>query len=99
MTSEAEAEVSLADIEAGEDEARERGYRGVADPRDREDYALTSGPDGPSTLETTLDAKRADLDAQQAEFDDEGKQDTAPPKTHTRKSSGSSSSASTSKES
>ena len=49
-------------------EAEEKGYRGETPPYDRDAYTLRTGPDSPSTLEATLDAKRAELDAQLDEF-------------------------------
>lgn len=60
-----------AHVEALEDEAaeaEEKGYRGETPPYDRDAYTLRSGPESPSTLEATLDAKRAELDAQLDEF-------------------------------
>lgn len=49
-------------------EAEEKGYRGETLDYDRDAYTLRTGPDSPSTLEATLDAKRAELDAQLDEF-------------------------------
>jgi hypothetical protein len=63
-----EAQAATAAEPESVEEVEARGYRGQADERDRSEYALTTGPDSPSALETTLDAKRADAAAQLDEF-------------------------------
>lgn len=50
------------------EEVEARGYVGQADERDRDEYALTTGPDSPDTLQATLEAKRAEIDAQLEEL-------------------------------
>lgn len=55
------------------EEAEARGFRGQADERDRSEYALTTGPDSPDTLQATLEAKRADIDAQLDELAERAK--------------------------
>jgi hypothetical protein len=46
------------------EETAARGFVGVADERDRDEYALTTGPDSPSAAQATLEAKLADIQAQ-----------------------------------
>ena len=60
---EGDAAAAAAESESVE-EAEAKGYRGQADERDRDEYALTSGPESPSALETTLAGKKAEVDAQ-----------------------------------
>ena len=50
------------------EEAQAKGYFGEADPRDRNEYALTSGPESPSALDATLEAKKAEIEAQTEEL-------------------------------
>lgn len=64
----AETEAMVADMEEEAAEAEEKGYRGETPDYDRDAYTLRTGPDSPSSLEATLDAKRADIDAQLDEF-------------------------------
>jgi hypothetical protein len=66
-----EADAAASAAEAAE-EAEARGYVGDADPRDRDEYALTSGPDSPG-LEAQLEAKKAEIDAQLEEFKERAK--------------------------
>lgn len=61
------------DVEAVEQEAQEKGYYGETPDYDRDAYTLQTGPESPSTLEATLAAKRADLDAQFNEFKESAK--------------------------
>jgi hypothetical protein len=65
-TANADAQVEAMEEEAAEAEAK--GYRGDGPEYDRDAYTLRTGPDSPSALEATLDAKRAELDAQLDEF-------------------------------
>lgn len=62
--SEAEAANAAETVE----EVEAKGFFGEADPRDRNEYALTTGPESPSALEATLDAKKAELEAQTEEL-------------------------------
>jgi hypothetical protein len=59
-----DGEAATADPVESAEEAEAQGYRGTADARDRDEYALTSGPESPSALESALEAKRAEVDAQ-----------------------------------
>jgi hypothetical protein len=59
-----DGEAATADPVEAVEEDEARGYRGQADERDRDEYALTSGPESPSALESALEAKRAEVDAQ-----------------------------------
>ena len=61
--SEAEG-ASLADVTKTVEEAEAQGFVGEADPRDRDEYALTSGPESPTALEASIEAKKAELEAQ-----------------------------------
>ena len=63
---------SVEDVEAVVEEAEAQGYRGTADERDRDEYALTSGPESPSALEARLGAAKAEVDAQLDELKERG---------------------------
>lgn len=58
-----EAEAASA-AESAIEEAQAKGFFGEADPRDRDEYALTSGPESPSALEASLAAKQSEIEAQ-----------------------------------
>jgi uncharacterized protein involved in exopolysaccharide biosynthesis len=54
-------------------EAEEQGYYGETPDYDRDAYTLTTGPESPSSLEATLEAKQAEIDAQLAELKERAK--------------------------
>jgi hypothetical protein len=59
----------MSDVEAATaaetvEEAEAKGFFGDADPRDRDEYALTSGPESPSAAQATAEARVAEAQAQ-----------------------------------
>ena len=54
----------MTEAESPAAEAEEQGFFGEAPDYDRDAYALTTGPDSPSSLEAALEAKQAELTAQ-----------------------------------
>jgi hypothetical protein len=54
----------MTEAESPAAEAEEQGFFGETPDYDRDAYALTTGPDSPSSLEATLEAKQAELTAQ-----------------------------------
>jgi hypothetical protein len=57
------SEADAATAAESTEDAEARGFVGDADPRDRDEYALTSGPESPSAAETQAEARVAEAQA------------------------------------
>jgi peptidoglycan hydrolase CwlO-like protein len=65
---------TVEEAEARVQEDQERGYRGHTHDYDRDAYTLKTGPESPNALEATLEAKRADAEAQLDELHEHAEQ-------------------------
>jgi hypothetical protein len=64
----------MTEAESPAAEAEEQGFFGEAPDYDRDAYALTTGPDSPSSLKAALEAKRDELTAQLDELETRAKE-------------------------
>jgi hypothetical protein len=64
---------TLEDVEQTAADAEEKGYYGETPEYDRDAYTLKTGPESPSTIEATIAAKRAELEAQEHELTERAK--------------------------
>ena len=64
----------MTEAESPAAEAEEQGFFGEAPDYDRDAYALTTGPDSPSSLKAALEAKRDELTAQLDELEARAKE-------------------------